>query len=483
MKEILNNYCAASGQESNLDKSGVYLSGNACVDARSMVHACLEICPSDNAGIYLGMPAVWERSKHNTLIFLKEKIIKKLQSWRGKFLSQARREIMIKSVVSAIPSYVMNCFKLPNKTCKELDGLVARFWWGQHDHGGKMHWTAWSNLTKSKKCGGMGFRDFSCFNTSLLAKQAWRIIQCPDDPWVNVLKGLYFPRCDFLQAGKGSRASWIWSSILEGRDLLLKGLVWRVGDGKSIKVWDDKWIPVLDGCKLHSNNLGSASDVLLVEDILRNGRWWLDEIEPWISSEEMKAIKCILLPRIMKRDSLVWNMAKDGIYSVRSGYYTAKSAISSSRKSDKASSSALIEERDWGVIWNSACSPRIKNFLWRACSGALASKEALFRRKCSTSPMCHVCGIEVETIEHALLFCEWTQRIWLGCPVSLRISRLGVQNFHCWMSNLVRSNPSESDFISCCIGFTSWLIWKARCDFVFEDIAINPDDVCSKIQY
>ena len=45
------------------------------------------------------------------------------------------------------------------------------------------------------------------------------------------LKSIYFPEDEFLQAKKKGGASWIWSSILKGRELLLKGGKWVGGDG------------------------------------------------------------------------------------------------------------------------------------------------------------------------------------------------------------------------------------------------------------
>jgi hypothetical protein len=34
-----------------------------------------------------------------------------------------------------------------------------------------------------------------------------------------------------------------WRSILKAIDLLNKGVIWRVGDGGNIRVWDDPWLP------------------------------------------------------------------------------------------------------------------------------------------------------------------------------------------------------------------------------------------------
>ena len=45
-------------------------------------------------------------------------------------LSRAGKEVLIKAVAQAIPTYTMSVFQLPSKLCEELDGLYARFWWG-----------------------------------------------------------------------------------------------------------------------------------------------------------------------------------------------------------------------------------------------------------------------------------------------------------------------------------------------------------------
>lgn len=150
---------------------------------------------------------------------------------------------MIKAVCNAVPSYAMNCFKFPKKTCMELDSLISGFFWGKHEEVGKIHWLAWHKLTKSKRQGGLGFIDFSAFNDALLAKQVWRLLCNPDDLWARQLRGMYFPDGKLMEARKGARASWGWSSLLIGRDLLAKNLMWRVGDGCRIRIWEDKWIP------------------------------------------------------------------------------------------------------------------------------------------------------------------------------------------------------------------------------------------------
>jgi len=106
----------------------------------------------------------------------------------------------------------------------------------------KIHWIRWEKLTRSKRDGGMGFRDFALFNNAMIGKQGWRLIMRPDSLCAQVLKGKYFPNCDFLSATKKRRCSATWRSILLGRYVLAQGLIKRVGPG-DISVWKDNWIP------------------------------------------------------------------------------------------------------------------------------------------------------------------------------------------------------------------------------------------------
>lgn len=74
------------------------------------------------------------------------------------------------------------------------------------------------------------------FNKALLVKQGWRILQDPNSMEAQILKAKYFPRSFFLEGSLGNKPSFAWRSILNARQLLNQGLVWRVGDGRSIKV-------------------------------------------------------------------------------------------------------------------------------------------------------------------------------------------------------------------------------------------------------
>ncbi|GKD53647.1 protein SCAI [Tanacetum coccineum] len=69
---------------------------------------------------YLGLPSVHGRKKGDFFGFLLEKVLQKLQGWKQNVLSQAGREVLIKSVIQAIPTYAMQCYLLPKGTSVSL---------------------------------------------------------------------------------------------------------------------------------------------------------------------------------------------------------------------------------------------------------------------------------------------------------------------------------------------------------------------------
>jgi len=91
---------------------------------------------------------------------------------------------------------------------------------------------AWEEMTKPEYMGGLGFRDIEIFNLALLAHQAWRILQEPGSLSARILKAVYFPEREFLKAELGLSPSRIWRAIVDGKEVLMQGLIRRIGTGK-----------------------------------------------------------------------------------------------------------------------------------------------------------------------------------------------------------------------------------------------------------
>lgn len=164
-------------------------------------------------------------------------------AWSGKEASVAGREVLLKSVTQAVPSYPMSCFLIPKDTCKKMRTVISNYWWGSSTDSKCIHWQRWELLTRRKEEGGMGFRDLHLFNLAMLGKQGWRLLDNPEPLCARVLKGQYFHDADFLSATRRKHASQTWRAILAGRDVLKKDIIKRIGNGNSTNIWHDKWIP------------------------------------------------------------------------------------------------------------------------------------------------------------------------------------------------------------------------------------------------
>lgn len=88
----------------------------------------------------------------------------------------------------------------------------------------------------------MGFRDLRLFNDALLAKQFWRLHCYPTSLLARVMKARYYPSSSVWDAKVGVNSSYAWKSIRGSRSVLDLGVRWKVGDGRSIKLWKDAWL-------------------------------------------------------------------------------------------------------------------------------------------------------------------------------------------------------------------------------------------------
>lgn len=71
----------------------------------------------------------------------------------------------------------------------------------------------------------------------------------------------------------------------------------------------------------------------------------------------------------------------------------------------------------------------------------MATKEALFKRRCEYSPIYSVCACADETVEHSLSLCDWAVRVWFCGPLSIIIDPSKVTCFHDRCENLMSLLP------------------------------------------
>jgi hypothetical protein len=296
---ILESYRQGSGQLVNKEKSAVFFSGNCTDEMKQAVHSATGVNSEALGEKYLGLPTALVRSTDSEFEHIITKMRKLVRGWTPKTMSSAAREVLVKAICQAIPTYSMSCFRLSKKLCKKITNCVARFWWGGNEGKSKIHWRKWEKIAIPKSAGGMGFRDFELFNHAMLAKQAWRLLERPDSLCAWVIRGKYFHDKDFMLATRKRNSSHIWKAILYGRDALEKGLIKRVGDGSSINVWDDPWIP--SHIKKTPVVRLADSEVIKVSELIcsDSGQWNMEKINENFVEPDISAICSIPIGRLL----------------------------------------------------------------------------------------------------------------------------------------------------------------------------------------
>ncbi|XP_057418946.1 uncharacterized protein LOC130713173 [Lotus japonicus] len=365
IKNILGAFERAYGQRINFDKSMLSVSRNVHDNRFNEIKQLLQVKAVGSYDRYLGLPTIVGKSKTQIFNFVKERVWKKLKGWKEKFLSRAGREVLIKSVVQAIPSYVMSCFILPDGLCADIDHMISRFYWGGDSTRRGLHWTKWENLCKSKVEGGLGFRDVKSFNMALVGKNWWRIYTRPESLVARIFKGAYFPRCSLRDAKKGYRPSYTWSSILKTSWVFERGGLWKIGDGSQVHIWNDNWVP--GGAPLiYNQDLVDEFHLTHVSMLIDHAlhRWRTDLIELVFNPSTAARIISIPLGVHGGPDEFHWPSTSNGHYTCKEGYKYMRNLLSMAEAS--SSTAVTLEAKFWNFFWSSRALPRCKETCWRA---------------------------------------------------------------------------------------------------------------------
>ncbi|CAL2247000.1 unnamed protein product [Prunus armeniaca] len=462
LKRIFGVYKAASGQKVNLGKSALCFSPSTPRvlqdDIRQLLNVTLVPCHER----YLGLPTVVGKDKKKLFRTVKDRVWNKVNGWQGKLLSKAGKEVLIKSICQAIPSYSMSVFCLPIGLCREIESIIAKFWWSKNDGRG-IHWKMWRFMCQHKSDGGLGFRELTSFNQALLCKQGWRLLEFPHSLIAQMLKARYFPQSDFLAASSGSLPSFTWQSLLWGRDLLRLGLRWRIGDGRLVNIYGDPWVPYDRFFTIQSiPTLPATSRVCDLFTV--SGGWDVEKVYATFSFPEAEAILSIPLMGDTL-DRRIWNFTKNGRYSVKNGYwatleYKRLEELSAGSVAGPSSSSL----KSWKHLWKLKVPQKILHLLWRVSQDILPSKEVLFRRRITQGEVCCRCFATRETTLHALVGCVVCLQVWEALDFPSDFLLPTIADVGTWMDVAWSIIPPDKQSL---FAFTVWVLWNERNGVLF----------------
>ncbi|KAJ1269253.1 hypothetical protein BS78_07G196800, partial [Paspalum vaginatum] len=323
VSEVVQAYERCTGQLINRAKCSLLFKKKDATEVQEQVQQVLDVELTTFEAKYLGLPTPSGRMKGDQFQSLKERLRKRLTAYTEKHLSAAGKEVLIKSVAQDLPTYAMGVFKLPLGFSDDLTSIIRDFWWGSEVGKRRIAWAAWHGLVLKKCQGGLGFKDMRAFNQTMLARQAWRLLEKPDSLCAKLLKARYFPRCSILDSIRSANASTTWQAVLHGLELLKQGLIWRIGNGSQVRIWRDPWIPRDMSLKVSSRRgrcrLHWVSELLNQE----GSDWDHAKLIQLFNPADREAISRIRIPSRTAEDIIAWHGERSGIFTVRSAYNIA----------------------------------------------------------------------------------------------------------------------------------------------------------------
>ncbi|KAJ9561074.1 hypothetical protein OSB04_006234 [Centaurea solstitialis] len=309
-----------------------------------------------------------------------------------------------------------------------------------------------------------------------VAKWWWRFHEDGDALWVKVIRSIFGEEGGISNRGEvRCRGGSVWSSIIRvGREIDELGINFsnsigkEVGNGESIRFWEDSWIT---GESLKNKferlyRLESNKRVLVAERgefLGEDWRWkwdWRREPRGRERSEfdELQNLLKEVHPKRGTLDRLVWRRDPLNGFSVK----VLRGWIEEDRGRGR-------EIRDI-TPWLKAVPKKICIFAWRSKLRRLPVRVELANRGIDLDNiLCPRCGSEEETVDHALIGCSKIKQLWkffgnwwnLGCEACSSLEEL-------WeLGNIRGSNGKGAKRWLATTWCFMYLIWSERNKLVF----------------
>ena len=130
-----------------------------------------------------------------------------------------------------------------------------------------------------------------------------------------------------------------------------------------------------------------------------------------------------------------------------------------------------LEKKLWSSLWKIKAPAKIKHFLWKALSGAVAVMDRLRSRGIQVDTTCKVCNSGIETICHLLFTCPMAKDTWERSAITLPAAGFSTNSVFLNIYHLLEQSkkfPKNLNVNS--FPWILWHLWKARNGLAFERI-------------
>lgn len=197
----------------------VNFSPNTPMSQRVILDGLLKLKMVEKLDGYLDLSISVGKKKSIVFQNIMDRIASRINSWSKRLLSNGGKEIFIKSIIQAIPTYAFSV----SWHLRECLRIFSR-WWVAFG-GGRGKEEGWNMVPWDQRCypkgmGGLGFRDLRLFDVAFLHRQVWRLINSRDMLCFRVLSAKYFLDDDVFHPKSMDKTSYTWQSIAKAACIL-----------------------------------------------------------------------------------------------------------------------------------------------------------------------------------------------------------------------------------------------------------------------
>uniref|UniRef100_A0A803P8A0 Reverse transcriptase domain-containing protein n=1 Tax=Cannabis sativa TaxID=3483 RepID=A0A803P8A0_CANSA len=487
--KIVEAFCGISGLKVNLNKSqllGICLSDEAVAQGANLIGCEVGKWPMT----YLGMPLGGSPRKKTFWEPVLDKCAKRMDGWKCSFLSRGGRLTLIQSVLSSLPIYYLSLFKVPKMVLKELEKMMRDFFWEGGDLAGGDHLVAWDEVCKPRAEGGLAIGRLEMRNKGLLMKWLWRFPLESNSLWHKVIKSRYGKADNFWDTKQGVRMSprGPWMDIADLYHEYGKMVKFKVGNGASIRFWEDEWIggPSLRDQFPTLAVLSRAKNASIQEMIGDAG-----EVGDCVASWDFKFRRNIMDREIPSLTQLIQKLEHVRVLSILDdsriwlpdscGIFSSKSAFSWFTATKDSN------EMSWTkILWKNRGPSKVKVFGWLVALDKLNLHARLQKKRpflCISPGWCVCCKISGEDNAHLFLSCSLARSLWIMLINEFEIQWAMPCSVPCMLVSKVGSSNRSTSLWRTAVLSVLWVVWLERNNRTFEGAACSIEVLWEKIKF